>query len=228
VVKTASSTKLLSAFEAELDLGITTLRSLKASSALSKEERKVASTSVLFGSLVAWERFLSDLLVQRINQHPSQWRKQQAQAMSQSLRAKFGAPLADHLTIPATWRPTVAEVRSCVDSGGMNLTFRDPAGLKEWASNNLSQSDAARFIALTSPDDAFLTLLDTLRNVIAHRSIKSIGAFGKAVTDPSLPRGYLRSERTARDLGAYLMSGTVTRSERILTDLKRLAQAVAS
>lgn len=195
-----------------------------------KRDLTTLTEVTLHSIYVAFECFLSDLLLAYINRDPSHYQQNLESRMREYIRSKFGPWASGRMSFAATKHIKLDELERALDPNSYNLTFKDVATLKqkygEWVALRYRNG-------VMSLGDADIRLIDTvhaIRNFIAHRSpnAKKImnDRLATVVTGPGCPNLNLgRGVHDIHDIGSFLKAkpGGVMRMRQFAMRLNDIA-----
>lgn len=178
-----------------------------------QKDLSVLSEMTLQSTYVAFEVFLSDLLLAYVNRDFSKYQSDLATRIETSVRAKFKDFAADRTFFSAVKHIKIEDLERVIDPTGWNQTFKDVAGLKTRFSEWVTPALGAKVAAINASDTNLINTAHAIRNFISHRSISSkkimnqelgIMAINAACPNNSLKRGV----HDIHDVGAYLKSNS--------------------
>jgi hypothetical protein len=181
---------------------------------------------------VAFERFVSDILLAYLNRDFSIYRKDLQSRVLQSVEGKFKKPVARRTRVRIPDHPSVAEVEAFVAADGRNVTFSDTKALKERAASWLGKSYAARIGSLSRGDAAIVDAAHSIRDFIAHRSPSSRSWMNEKLraisAGPTAIRHLGRGVNEIHSVGSFLKASHrgVTRLEGYVIRLRDIAQTM--
>lgn len=178
-------------------------------SAHEKRDLTTLTEVTLHSVYVAFECFLSDLLLAYINRDPSQYQSNLESRMRSSVQAKFGAWAGSRMEFTATKHIKVDELEAALDPGSYNLTFKDVASLKQRCTEWVALPYRNAVVNLADADCRLVDTVHAVRNFIAHRSpnAKTImnDRLATVVTGPACPNLNLaRGVHDIHDIGSFL------------------------
>lgn len=208
------------------------LETLLKNSPNEKRDLSVLSETILHSTYVAFEVFISDLLLAYMNRDFSQYQADLKNRMHASITSKFGIWAAGRVKFDSIKHIGMDDLEQLIDPTGWNSTFKSTSDMqnkfKEWVSPNYTGG------VLGLADDEIL-LIDTaraIRNFIAHNSSGSKAKMNDCLSTIStgsncrnniLARGIHKID----DIGAYLKS-VVSGQRRIVLIIDRLRNIAAS
>ena len=196
-----------------------------------KRDLSILAETTLHSCYVAFECFLSDLLLAYINRDFSQYQANLATRIRSSVEAKFGIWAEGRISFNEIKHIPIRQLEAMLDPDSYNLTFKDVAALKQRFHDWVADPHKISVIALNDADTRLIDCTHAIRNFIAHKSknAKDIMnaqladvATGAACPNRDLPRG----AREITDIGSYLKT-QVGGARRIKTYVQRL-QSIAS
>lgn len=178
-------------------------------SAHEKRDLTTLTEVTLHSVYVAFECFLSDLLLAYINRDPSQYQSNLESRMRSSVQAKFGAWAGSRMAFAATKHIKVDELEAALDPDSYNLTFKDVATLKQRCAEWVALPYRNAVVNLADADCRLVDTVHAVRNFIAHRSpnAKTImnDRLATVVTGPACPNLNLaRGVHDIHDIGSFL------------------------
>lgn len=198
-----------------------------------KRDLSILSETTLHSSYVAFECFLSDLLLAYINRDFSQYQNNLGAKVNASVSAKFGEWTAGRVSFNWVKHVTLQQLESMLDPDSYNLTFKDVATLKQRFHDWVAVPHKNAIVTLNDPDTRLIDCTHSVRNFIAHRSknakdIMNVNLAAVA-TGPACPNADLaRGAREINDIGSYLKTkvGDTRRVKTYITRLKAVAAAL--
>jgi hypothetical protein len=185
----------------------------------------------LLAAAVAWEGFISDILIAYINKDSARFKQHLRNSFDEHLKehdkaktvfSKYGKiELPSHLS--------KADVQSLANISGSNITFSSFALLEERARAWLVQPHAEKFIVITPSQKGVVNAVIALRNHIAHRSKRSLDAMNDALAEGALyTTGLKRQDNKFHNVGAWLKAKPVGRSESRLITIISILETIGS
>ena len=196
-----------------------------------KRDLSLLSEMTLHSAYVAFEVFLSDLMLAYINRDFSVYQQDLKSRIDASISSKFGSAAASRTNFSVSKHISVQDLEQLIDPTGWNLTFKDVAELKRKFASWVLAVHGAGVAALSASDTRLIDTTRAIRNFIAHGSTGSKAIMnvslltistGPGCINASLPRGPHKID----DVGAYLKSFS-NGKRRLLTYIERL-QAIAA
>lgn len=196
-------------------------------SAHEKRDMSTLSETTLHSAYVAFECFISDLLLAYINRDFSQYQNNTQARILSSIESKFGTWASGRMSFSKTKHINISELENILDPDAYNLTFKDVATLKQRCTDWVAAPHRDAIINLNAPDSRLIDTVHAIRNFIAHQSpnaktimnqrLASV-ADGAACPNINLSRG----AHDVHDIGAFLKS-TVAGSRRVKLFISRLS-----
>jgi len=196
-----------------------------------KKDLSILSEVTLHSVYVAFEVFLSDLMLAYINRDFSAYQHDLGSRIDASISAKFGRAAASKTNFSVSRHISVQDLEQLIDPTGWNLTFKDVTELQRKFASWVIPIHGAGVAALSIPDTRLIDTTRTIRNFIAHRSTGSKTIMNDSLltisTGPGCPNVSLpRGPHMINDVGAYLKS--ISHGQRrLLTYIERL-QVIAA
>ena len=180
-------------------------------SAHEKRDLTTLAEVTLHSVYVAFECFLSDLLLAYINRDPSQYQTNLEGRMRSSIQSKFGAWAENRMGFVAKKHVTADEIEAALDPDSYNLTFKDTATLKQRCTEWVAQPYRNSIVGLSDADCRLIDTVHAVRNFIAHRSQNAKTTMNDrlrtVVTGPFCPNQNLaRGAHDIHDVGSFLKS----------------------
>jgi hypothetical protein len=174
---------------------------------------------------IYWEAFLHELVISYIVQSPGTCIADFRNRMNQSMSEKF-AGAASWMTLNAPSSLTREQAELLLDPKGENVTATDPTKLAETANRWVSAGSAPKF-SLNQEDAQFLTLLVSMRNFLAHRSVASRSKLRTATANLSGANAPLQA--VIKQFATYIKhsSPAGSRVDQIASRSKQLAARLA-
>lgn len=161
----------------------------------------------LLAAAVAWEGFVSDMLIAYINRDATRFKKHLKDSFETHVNSAT-TPSQVYGSFASLSFPrhlTKENVQRLANSGGNNITFPNFAELEVGAGKLLAADHAAKFIALSAQQKAVVNAVIALRNHVAHRSRRSSEAMNTALNQGALHHsGIKRGPNKFHDVGAWL------------------------
>ncbi|WP_146067160.1 MULTISPECIES: hypothetical protein [Stutzerimonas stutzeri subgroup] len=191
-----------------------------------KRDISVLAETTLHSTYVAFECFVSDLIVAYINRDFSQYQRVLATRISQSIDSKFGGWARSRTPFNAVKHIRIDDLERMLDPENYNLTFKSVEVLKQRCNEWIAAPYKDGIMNLTEADSRFIDTVHSVRNFIAHQSKNSKALMNDnlmtVVTGPNCPNlGLGRGVRDVHDVGAFLKSA-FSGSRRITTYIRRL------
>lgn len=176
-----------------------------------KRDISVLAETTLHSAYVAFECFISDLILAYINRDFSQYQRDLAARISQSIQVKFGAWANLRTPFNAVKHIKVDELEKMLDPDNYNLTFKNVATLKQRCNEWIAAPHKNGIINLNIPDSQLIDTVHAIRNFIAHQSPnakaimnQSLASIVTGANCPNLNLG--RGVHDIHDAGAFLKS----------------------
>jgi hypothetical protein len=187
------------------------------------------ATNSFLGLYVAFERFLSDLLLGYLNRDFSTYQGQLVARVKQSIGDKFGQGVGPLVTIQTKKHVRVAELEGIVDPDARNLTFTSIDKLKATAHDWLVPVSAARIASINAHETRLIETARAVRDFIAHQSQAARAKMNQALASVEQGGHNHHLGRGANDVlsvGSYLkaMFAGTRRLHRYADALKAIAQ----
>lgn len=219
------------AFTTERMAHFARLETLLRGAAHEKRDLSVLSETMLHSVYVAFEVFLSDLMLAYINRDFSVYQANLKSRIESSVNSKFGAGAAARMTFQFSRHISIQDLENLIDPTGWNMTFKDVSELKVKFTDWVPLAYGAGVAALNVSDTRLIDTARAIRNFIAHASSGSkrimndkllTVSVGPTCPNLSLPRGNHKID----DVGVYLKSFSGGR-RRLFTFIERL-QVIAA
>lgn len=175
---------------------------------------------------ILWEGFVSDLFVAFISIDSISFKKFILSGISvrpnddKSNQHKRAIGIAK-INLPNSF--SAPQIRSIVDSQDYNVTFSSVSEMCKHAGIWLSPTHKQGFRALSQKQKAFLAVVRTTRNFLAHRSQAAAKDMNVALQDNHLPTGIKRGINKIEDVGAFVIAGNPKRLLLFIGELKEIA-----
>jgi hypothetical protein len=173
---------------------------------LSGDLRRAIAVDAFFRMAAAFEAFRSDWHVASLNRDSSTLKRHLGKELATAIKRSGWPGLTNHVTINLPRHPRLEVVREIVDPLGAHLNFGD-----RWVqrcSQELIASYAGKVAALPAADHSFVRLVISLRNCIAHGSVRASREFNDALAavDPGVDADLMRGRRLVHPsgIGSYL------------------------
>lgn len=178
-----------------------------------QKDLSVLSEMTLQSTYVAFEVFLSDLLLAYVNRDFSQYQAELATRIDASVRAKFRDFAADRTVFSPIKHIKIDDLEDVIDPTGWNQTFKDVAGLKKRFSEWVTPALGMNVAAINASDTNLIDTTHAIRNFISHRSVSSKKVMNTALSsiavNAACPNNPLkRGVHDVHDIGSYLKSNT--------------------
>ncbi len=176
-----------------------------------KRDMSILSETTLHSTYVAFECFISDLILAYINRDFSVYQSFVSNRINQSVESKFGNWAAGRITFARTKHIKAPELEAILDPESYNLTFKDVATLKQRLNDWVAAPHKDAIVNLNDPDTKLIDTVHSIRNFIAHQSknAKKImnTNLSNVVTGAACPNaGLSRGVHDIHDVGAFLKS----------------------
>lgn len=197
-----------------------------------KRDLSILAETTLHSCYVAFECFLSDLLLAYVNRDFSQYQANLATRIRSSVETKFGIWAEGRVSFNAIKHIPIQQLEAMLDPDSYNLTFKDVATLKQKFHDWVATPHKNPVVRLNDPDTRLIDCTHAIRNFIAHRSTNAKDIMnaqlagvstGAACPNRDLPRGV----RGITDIGSYLKT-QVGGARRVKTYIQRLQGIAAS
>lgn len=196
-----------------------------------KRDLSILAETALHSTYVAFEVFVSDLLLAYINRNVSTYRASVQADIQKVVKPKLGAGVAGRATFQLPKHINLHDLESTIDPTGWNLTFKSVAVMQTKFADWVDPALGGGVAALNGPDTRLIDAARSIRNFTAHNSAGSKTIMndmlfnvstGAACPNASLSRGV----HEINDVGAYLKSVS-NGKRRLVTYVERL-QAIAA
>lgn len=220
------------AFTVEREAHFTRVEALLKGSAHEKRDLSVLSETMLHSVYVAFEVFLSDLMLAYINRDFSVYQESLTRRINASVSSKFGIGAAARTNFAVSRHIKIQDLEQLIDPTGWNLTFKDVSELQSKFADWVVPAYGAGVSTLSESDKRLIDTARAIRNFIAHRSEGSkrimndkllTVSSGPMCPNLSLPRG----NHEINDVGAYLKANSGGQ-RRLITFMERLKNIAAS
>ncbi|QXP88396.1 hypothetical protein [Methylococcus capsulatus] len=135
-----------------------------------KRDLTTLAEVTLHSIYVAFECFLSDLLIAYINRDPSQYQKNLEARIRGSVQSKFGKWASGRMSFAAKKHVKLDELEEALDPDNYNLTFKDVAALRQRWDEWVALPHRNGVMNLGEADSRLIDTVHAIRNFIAHRS----------------------------------------------------------
>jgi hypothetical protein len=196
-----------------------------------KKDVSTLATNSFLALYVAFERFLSDLMLAYLNRDFSTYQRQLVTRVNKSIGDKFGQGVGSLVTVQTKKHIKVAELEGIVDPDGWNLTFPSVDKLKETARDWLVTAPAARVGSIVAHEARLIETARVVRDFIAHQSPAAREKMNQLLA--TVERGghnqHLgRGENEVLSVGSYLKAVFVGRRriQRYADGLKSIASHI--
>lgn len=142
---------------------------------LTTKERDTSqlATQSFLALFVAFERFVSDLVLAYLNRDFSVYQAALHSRVSSSLRERFGTGVQGLVALKSYAHIPMSDLEGIVDPTGWNLTFASVEKLKAFAGTSLAAAHAARVNSISASEARLIDTARAVRNFIAHQSAGS-------------------------------------------------------
>ncbi|GIW56841.1 MAG: hypothetical protein KatS3mg126_0079 [Lysobacteraceae bacterium] len=195
-----------------------------------KRDLTTLTEVTLHSIYVAFECFLSDLLLAYINRDPSQYQQNLEVRIRASVQSKFGHWASGRMSFAATKHIKLDELEEALDPDRYNLTFKDVATLKQRCAEWVALPHRNGVMSLGDADSRLIDTVHAIRNFIAHRSpnAKTImnDRLATVITGPTCPNLNLnRGAHYIHNIGSFLKAkpGGVMRMRQFAMRLNGIA-----
>lgn len=191
-----------------------------------KRDISVLAETTLHSAYVAFECFISDLILAYINRDFSQYQSDLATRVSQSIQSKFGPWAGSRTPFNPVRHIKIDELEKMIDPDNYNLTFKNVAILKQRCNEWVAAPHKNGIINLNDSDSRLIDTVHSIRNFIAHQSqnAKSImnQNLSNIVTGINCQNQNLnRGAHDIHDAGAFLKS-VIAGNRRVKIYISRL------
>lgn len=128
------------------------------------------ATQSFLSLFVAFERFLSDLILAYLNRDYSVYQAYLVNRVNSSVGEKFGDRVKSLITIQTRKHIPVADIEGIVDPNGWNLTFVTMEKLKSSAKAWLAPEHAENIGSISLHEARLIDTSRAIRDFIAHQS----------------------------------------------------------
>lgn len=219
------------AFASERLTHFSRLESVLAKTPHGKRDLSILAETTLHSTYVAFEVFISDLLLAYINRNVSTYRTSVQADIHRVVRPKLGAGVAGMATFQLPKHIKLHDLENTIDPTGWNLTFKSVELMQAKFADWVDPAFGGGIAALTAPDTKLIDTARSIRNFTAHNSagskvimndmLRNVST-GAACPNASLVRGVHK----INDVGAYLKSVS-NGNRRLVTYIQRL-QSIAA
>ena len=131
-------------------------------------DHSILAETTLHSSYVAFERFVSDLLIAYINRDFSQYQASLEQRINSSTASKFGQFGLDRLTFTPVRHIKLDDLEELIDPTGWNKTFKSVDLMKTEFHESVIAALKTGVTNMTAPNVKFIDTMHAVRNFIAH------------------------------------------------------------
>lgn len=197
-----------------------------------KRDLSILAETTLHSTYVAFEVFLSDLLLAYMNRDFSTYQASLQTEIQKLVKSKLGIGASSMTKLDAPKHIKAQDLESLIDPTGWNLTFKSVDILQSTYAAWVSPALGAGVAGLALSDTKLIDTARAIRNFTAHKSTGSkkimndmLVTISTGVTCPNapLPRG----NHEIHDVGAYLKS-VVGGQRRVVTYIERLRAIAAT
>lgn len=169
----------------------------------------VLSETTLQSTYVAFEGFMSDLLIAYINRDFSQYQANLAARVTSSITDKFGAFAAARSTFTPIKHIKLGDLEALLDPNGWNQTFKNVERMKQRFAELVTPALGARVAAVHDADARLIDAMHAIRNFISHGSTGSKDVMNNALAGISTGPGCIneplrRVVHKIHSVGSYL------------------------
>ncbi len=187
------------------------LETLLKGSAHEKRDMSVLAETTLHSTYVAFECFLSDLILAYINRDFSAYQADLQSRLVSSVTSKFGTWAGSRTTFSAVKHIKVQDLEALVDPTGWNLTFKTVNDFQDKCRAWVAAPYNTAILALNASDVQLIDATRAVRNFIAHGSSGSRVIMNTKLaqisTGPACANNPLaRGAHEITDVGSYLKS----------------------
>lgn len=202
-------------------------------SAHEKRDLSLLAETTLHSCYVAFECFISDLLLAYVNRDASQYQATLKGRMEASTKEKFGLWAQSRLNFVPVKHIKLGDLESLLDPDDYNVTFKDIATLKQRFHDWVAAPLKNPVVNLAGPDVRLIDLAHAIRDFIAHKSSTAKNVMNDRLaavtTGPACPNTHLqRGPHEIHDVGAYLKAttGGIRRVKRLVARLQSIGAAL--
>ncbi len=197
-----------------------------------KRDLSILAETTLHSTYVAFEVFLSDLLLAYMNRDFSTYQATLQTDIQKLVQSKLGVGASSMTKLDAPKHIKIQDLENLVDPTGWNLTFKSVAVLQSKFAAWVSPALGAGVAGLVPSDIKLIDTARAIRNFTAHKSdgSKQImnGMLLTVSTGAACPNAsLLRGNHEIHDVGAYLKS-VVGGQRRVVTYIERLRLIAAT
>lgn len=201
-------------------------------SAHEKRDMSLLSETTLHSTYVAFECFISDLLLAYMNRDFSQYQSDIQQRMQTSIQSKFGNWAAGRYSFATVKHIKADELETILDPDSYNLTFKDVATLKQRCTDWLAAPHRNAIVQLNDADSKLIDTTHSIRNFIAHRSRNAKTIMNQRLASIVIGAGcpntnLARGAHDIHDIGVFLKS-SIAGTRRVKIFVSRLAAIAAT
>jgi hypothetical protein len=179
---------------------------------------------------IGWESFLSDWHIAAINRDSSAFVTELSKRVEQSLKDRWPG-LAGRVALTIPKHPSLELVNDLIDPTGSNISFGDKDKWLARVNCELVDLYRAAVVALPDRDHLLIRAVVSIRDCIAHRSLRASNAMNDALANLQAADSHLRRAQarvTPSGIGAYLFAqaGGIRRVERYHGRLQGIAESL--
>jgi len=197
-----------------------------------KRDMSTLSETTLQSTYVAFECFLSDLILAYVNRDFSQYQIDIEGRIKQSIESRFGQWASQATSFTSRSHIKVDDLETILTPESDNLTFKDVETLKQRCVAIVAAPHRNAIVNLSDSDSRLIDTVHAIRNFIAHRSPKAKATMNQRlasiVSGVGCPNENLsRGTYDIGNIGAFLKA-EVAGSRRINLYLSRLSSIAAA
>lgn len=176
-----------------------------------KKDLSLLAETTLHAGYVAFEVFVSDLVLAYLNRDFSQYQADLRRRVTQSVEGKFGVWAAGQVSVATRRHIPLTQLENILDPASYNLTFKNVDKLKEKTQEWLVPQHRTGIVGLVNADARLIDTVHAVRNFIAHRSKNAKDIMNQqlanVVTGANCPNINLgRGPREVHEIGSFLKS----------------------
>lgn len=195
-------------------------------SGTSHPKRHVTTLSelVFLNAYVSFETFVSDLFLAYVNKDATVFQNSQEKRIRHLVKEDLGNWYKDRVTLTRERSLNADTVETLLDPNGYNVTFGSAEEMKRLAGKWLAPGYRRKIFTLSNDDFLFIDCCKTIRNVIAHKSKRSLDIMNQQLK--TIPSGSTidfvrRTSNDVKTVGVFLKSNGSTQP-RVVECLERL------
>ncbi|MDO9504250.1 hypothetical protein [Hydrogenophaga sp.] len=196
-----------------------------------KRDLSILAETTLHSTYVAFEVFLSDLLLAYMNRDFSTYQATLQTDIQRLVQSKLGVGASSMTKLDAPKHIKIQHLENLVDPTGWNLTFKSVALLQTKFAAWVSPAHGAGVAGLVPSDTKLIDTARAIRNFTAHKSDGSKQIMNNmllTVSTGACPNSsLLRGNHEIHDVGAYLKSASGGQ-RRVVTYIERLRSIAAT